>query len=265
MFESQLEKIKLAEEARARYESFVLPLGDIQKSLENIKNISRVLADSPIQKYFEQFKNIGQEISEHLKKTPDSLILLANYGWYLNLDSGVSLPNELGQLIREEKIEEVDEFLIEYYNENMDRMFNDLSNHFPERKEIFIQILESYKQKQYFLVIPCVLAQIDGICFDSTTRKFFIKEKKNKDLSFLPEIAEEFANITSSVADAFSRPIFYQTPISSHESKLENFPVKLNRHLIMHGIDKDYGNEKNSLKCMSLLFYMADMLTLIDK
>lgn len=91
IFESQLEKIKLAEEARAKHDSFIMPLGDIQKSLENIKNISRVLADSPILKYIEQFKNIGQEISEHLKKTPDSLILLANYGWYLNFDSGISL------------------------------------------------------------------------------------------------------------------------------------------------------------------------------
>jgi hypothetical protein len=265
MFESQREIFKFAEEVRARYESFVLPLIDIQKSLENIDKISQVIADSPIQKYFEQFKNIGQEISEHLKKTPESLTLLANYGWYLNFDSGINLPNKLGQLIQEDKIEDVDEYLIEYYNENVDRMFNDLSNHFPERKEIFIQILASHKQKQYYLAIPCILAQIDGICFDSTTRKFFIKEKKNKDFKFLPEIAEEFANISSSVADAFSRPIFYQTPISSHESKLDNFPVQLNRHLIMHGLDKNYGNEKNSLKCMSLLFYLSDMLTLIDK
>jgi len=265
MFESQREKFKFAEEVRAKHESFVLPLISIQKSFENITKISQILADSSIQKYFEQFKNIGQKINEHLKKTPESLILLANYGWYLNFDSRFNLPNKLGQLIREDKIEEVDEFLIEYYNENIDRMFNDLSNHFPERKEIFIQILASHKKKQYYLTIPCVLAQIDGICFDSTTRKFFIKEKKNKDFRFLPEIAEEFANITSSIADAFSRPIFNQMPISAHESKLDNFPVQLNRHLIMHGIDKNYGDEKNSLKCISLLFYLSDMLTLIDK
>lgn len=265
MFESQFEKIKLAEEIRARYESFQLPLNYIQKSLENISRINQIITDSPSQKYFEQFKNIGKEISEHLKKTPESLILLANYGWYLNFDSELNLPNELGQLIRENKIETVDIFLIEYYKDNMDRMFNDLSAQFPERKEIFFQILTSHKQKQYFLAIPCILAQIDGICFDSTTRKFFIKEKKNKEFEFLPEIAEEFANITSSVAEAFSRPIFYQTPISSHESKLDKFPVQLNRNLIMHGIDKEYGNEKNSLKCMSLLFYLSDMLTLIDK
>ena len=265
MVESQLDKIKLAEEVRARNISFQLPLIAIQKSLENINRINQIIADSPGQKYFEQFKNIGKEISEHLKKTPESLILLANYGWYLNFDSDVKLPSELGQLIRENKIDTVDAFLIEYYNENLDRMFNELSIHFPERNEIFSQILTAHKQKQYYLAIPCILTQIDGICFDSTTRKFFIKEKKNKEFEFLPEIAEEFANITSSVAEAFSRPFFYQTPISSHESKLENFPVQLNRHLIMHGIDKKYGDEKNSLKCMSLLLYLSDMLTLIDK
>lgn len=253
----------IANAAQAAYQTFQLPLEEIRKSLEIIDNRNKIIANSIIPKYFEDFQEFGKRLSENLKKTPESLLLLSKYGWYLDFGSELYLPNQLGSLIKEDEVDKVDEILIEYYTENLDEILINLSAKYPDRKEIFQQIISGHKEQKYYLTIPCILTQVDGICFDITTKKYFITEKKDKKFKYLPEVATEFANISGSISEAFSMPILNQTTINSHESKVEKFPVKLNRHLIMHGVDKEFGTEKNSLKCLSLLVYLSDMLTLI--
>lgn len=253
----------IANAAQAAYQTFQLPLEEIRKSLEIIDNRNKIIANSIIPKYFEDFQEFGKRLSENLKKTPESLLLLSKYGWYLDLGSELYLPNQLGSLIKEDEIDKVDEILIEYYTENLDEILINLSAKYPDRKEIFQQIISGHKEQKYYLTIPCILTQVDGICFDITTKKYFITEKKDKKFKYLPEVATEFANISGSISEAFSMPILNQTTINSHESEVEKIPVKLNRHLIMHGVDKEFGTEKNSLKCLSLLVYLSDMLTLI--
>ena len=255
----------IASAAQAAYQTFQLPLEEIRKSFEVIDKQNKIIGSLAIPKYFENFQDIGKLISENLEKTPESLLLLSKYGWYLDFDSEMDLPNQLRNLIVNGKVDDVDEILMEYYNENIDRIFKNLSDSYSDRKEIFKQIIAAHKEQKYFLTIPSILTQVDGICFDITTKKYFITEKKEKKFKYLPEVATEFANISGSIAEAFSMPILNQTAINSHESKIENFPVKLNRHLIMHGIDKEFGTEKNSLKCLSLLVYLSDMLTLINE
>jgi len=247
------------------YQSLQVPLDSIKKSLEIIDYQNKIVGNSFIPKFVENFQDIGKRISENLKKTPEALMLLSKYGWYLNFESELYLPNQLGNLLKENKVEEVDQFLMEYYTENLDRILENLSTKYPDRKEIFAQIFSAHKEKKYFLSIPSILTQIDGICFDTTTKKYFVTEKKDKKLKYLPEVATEFVNLSGSISEAFSMPILNQTAINSHESKIGDFPVKLNRHLIMHGVDKEFGTEKNSLKCLSLLVYLSDMLTLINE
>jgi len=254
----------IANAAQAAYQSFQLPLEEIKKSIGIIDKRNKFIGSLAIPRYFENLQDIGNRISKNLEKTPESLLLLSKYGWYLDFDSEIYLPNQLKNLIIDGKVDGVDKILMEYYDENLDRILKNLSDNYPERKEIFRQITDAHKEQKFFLTIPSILTQVDGICFDVTTKKYFITEKKDKKFKHLPEVATEFANISGSIAEAFSMPILNQTAINSHESKIENFPVKLNRHLIMHGIDKEFGTEKNSLKCLSLLVYLSDMLTLID-
>lgn len=263
IIDSQKQFSEIASAAQAAYQSFQRPLDQIKKSLEVIENHNKIAKSVFFPKYFEHVQEIGKRISENLKKTPESILLLSKYSWYLDFDSEMYLPIQLKNLIIDGKVDEVDKILMEYYNENMDNVLENLSMNYPDRKEIFEQIISAHKEQKYFLTIPCILSQVDGICFDSTTKKYFITEKKDKNFKYLPEVATEFANISGSIAEAFSTPILNQTAINSHESKIENYPVTLNRHLILHGIDKQFGTEKNSLKCLSLLVYLSDMLTLV--
>jgi hypothetical protein len=211
-------------------QSLRFPLDSIKKSLEIIDYQNKVINNSFISKFVENFQEIGKRIGENLKKTPEALMLLSKYGWYLNFESELYLPNQLGNLLKEDKVEEVDRLLMEYYTENLDSILNSLNTKYSDRKEIFNQIISAHKEKKYFLSIPCILTQIDGICFDTTTKKYFVTEKKDKKFKYLPEVATEFVNLSGSISDAFSMPILNQTAINSHESKIEDFPVKLNHY-----------------------------------
>jgi len=60
--------------------------------------------------------------------------------------------------------------------------------------------------------------------------------------------------------EIFMRPLMTNKPVFSHEKDLDSFPCKLNRHAILHGQDPDYGTEINSLKSISLLVYISDLV-----
>ena len=172
------------------------------------------------------------------------------------------MPAQVAYKILDNEFEAANELLVEYYKENIDQIFRRLSKRQPNRKEILSQILSAYKNGNHSLLIPSVLTQVDGICFDFTKRKFFIKEKKNK---YLPQVTSELEKSAETFLDLYLSPLQNQTPIMVREQDIYKFPCHLNRHEILHGINTDYGTEINSLKVISLLKYVSDLLTDIDK
>jgi hypothetical protein len=230
---------------------------NIAKVNESFKNLNRINAEL-FQDFSKHISYIGKLIKENCEKTPHSLLLLSRYGWYLDFSCDIWLPNELSKCLEDNESEKVDEYLINYYSKNLEFIFEELSNQHPTRRIILNEILSAHNQKMYFVTIPCILTQVDGICFDITAKKYFLKDKSNK---WLPEIAAEFSNISNSVVEMYLSPIFSQNPINAHKSDLNNYPIQLNRHTIIHGVDLNYGNERNSLKCISLLKYVSDILS----
>jgi len=241
--------------------SFSKNLVEINKSLSLLNGLKLKAFDYPLQDFTNQISYVGKLIKENSEKMPQSLLLLAQYGWYLDFDSEIWLPNKLSKLLEENEIKKVDDYLIDYYSSNLDRFFKEISDQYPHRKTILNEILSSHKLKMYYVSVPSLLAQVDGICHDTTTKKFFLKVKKNK---WLPEVAEELSNISNSVVEMFLSPVLNYTPINACESDLDKYPVHLNRHEILHGVDLTYGVEKNSLKCLSLLKYFSDILSNLE-
>jgi hypothetical protein len=155
----------------------------------------------------------------------------------------------------------LDTYLIKYFTDRFDKIIKGLCERHLERKEIFRQIETAHKNELYFVSIPSILTQVDGISYDYTKKMFFLKDKKN---DYLPQIAGEITKISRLSMSTFLTPLTNQTPIMAHESILDEFPINLNRHNILHGIDKDFGNKKNSLKCISLLKYLSDILAELE-
>ena len=240
------------------------PLLDPHKSFEHINKIYASIPkfENPILEHLETFKEIGERLKEYAEKTPDHFLLIAQHGWFIDLESELHLPARVAYRIQVGEVETANEQLVEYYGENLDQIFKKLIKRHPNRKEILVQILSAYKNENYSLLIPCVLAQVDGICFDFTKRKFFIKESNNK---FLPQVTAELEKSAGNFLALYLSPLQNQTPIMARERDIPKFPCHLNRHEILHGISADYGTEANSLKVISLLKYISDLLTDLDR
>ncbi|MEX2566159.1 MAG: hypothetical protein WD431_09475 [Cyclobacteriaceae bacterium] len=240
------------------------PLLDFQKSFENINKIYTSIPkfQNPILEHLKTFKEIGERIKEYAEKTPDNFLLIAQHGWFIDLESEQNLPTRVAYKIKENELKTAYDLLIEYYKENLDLIFEKLNSRHPKRKEILTQILKAIDNKNHSLLIPSVLTQVDGICFDFTKRKFFIKEKENK---YLPQVTSELEKSAGIFLYLYLSPLQNQTPIMVREKDIPKFPCHLNRHEVLHGIRVDYGTETNSLKVISLLKYVSDLLTDLDK
>ena len=211
------------------------------------------------EEFQQTLSNLGKSLVRVHTETPDNLLNLSKYGWFLDFDCEMKYSFELNELIDQEKYESAEKSLINYYSSKLGEIFSILSKRHPTRKNIFKQLEKSFGEELYFLTIPTILSQIDGICNDLTSKKFFMK---NED--FLPEVYPKLEEINKVITDLFLSPIKNSSPINVWEKEIEKFPLKLNRNEIMHGVDTKYGNRTNSLKCLSLLKLMSDLITRID-
>lgn len=262
MLKPYVELQKSIEPAIRLQKSLEQPLKGIQKSFVNINDVYALVPKiyNPIYEYLDTFKEIGERLKDFKDNIPKHLLLIAQYGWFIEIDD-MNLPSDVVAKINLGKIDEANEILVNYYKSNLDRIFESLITRHDDRKEILIQIFNCFKSENHYMLIPCVLSQVDGICYDFTKKKFFLKEKAN---NFLPQITSELEKSLGYFTDLYLSPIQNQTPIMAHEKDILKFPCHLNRHEILHGISTDYGTEINSLKVISLLKYLSDLLCEID-
>lgn len=261
--EALLANIKNIEQNSAIQKSLEEISSSLSKSFEHINKIYSTMPkfENPIVENLETFKGIGESLKEYAAKTPEYFLLIAKYGWYIDLESELNFASTIAYRIQNDEIEKANDLLVEYYKTNLDKIFKSLITRHPNRKEIFSQILSSFKSNHHYTLIPTVLTQVDGICFDFTKKKFFIKEKKNK---YLPEVTSELEKIAGNFLDLYLSPLQNQTPIMVREQDIHMFNCHLNRHEILHGINTNYGILINSLKVISLLKYISDLLTDLD-
>ena len=240
------------------------PLINFRKSFENINKIYASIPkfENPFLDHLETFREIGERLKEYAKNTPDNFLLIAQYGWFIDLECELNFPSKVAYELQNDKLETANKLLVEYYRENINQIFERLINRHPNRKEILTQILDGFKKGYHSLIIPTVLTQVDGICFDFTKRKFFIKDKNN---NYLPQVTGELEKSSGTFLKLFLTPLQNQTPIMAWEKDIPNFPCHLNRHEVLHGINFEYGTEINSLKVISLLKYISDLLTDLDE
>jgi hypothetical protein len=266
LFEQAKEWQKVIEPTLEAQRKLTETLMNFQKSFEKINRIYASIPrfENTFLEHLEAFEKIGERLKENSKNTPEYLLLIAQHGWFIDLESASNLPLEVVNCIQNKRIDLADKLLVDYYESNIDNIFERLINRHDNRKEILKSVKSSFQSGDYNLLIPAALTQVDGICFDFTKKKFFIKEKRNNKYQFLPEVIAEIENSAGNFLSLYLSPLQYQIPIIAREQEIGNFPCKLNRHEILHGVSTDYGTEVNSLKVISLLKYVSDLLTELD-
>ncbi len=142
------------------------PLREIEKSFEVLKSvsISNPIFKNPFENLTGFFQEIGEKFKKLIKETPDHVLKIAENGWFIEFDSELSLPSKLVNDIDNDHPEKADEYLSDYYTSNLDRVFDELTDRYPIRKQIFEEIIINHSQGNYFVAIPTILSQVDGIC-----------------------------------------------------------------------------------------------------
>jgi len=277
--------------SRKAYQEYMAPSKQFQKVMkESIRPLldARAKSIKPAidirQKIFETQKNFAKEVSstvlqalkfqktlnffispsfvkfyETLKKAPaqtrKALAALSEHGWFLDMEMSMTGLWELEDALNSGNIEEAEKALVEYYRKKTPEIEENLCGRFSDRTKIIQAAFRAHSRGEYELSIPVFLAQADGICQEVIGIQLF--QKRNK----IPATAiyvQKLANDT--ISAAFLHPFSLTLPISASKNERKDDFNELNRHQVLHGESTSYDSEVNSLKAISLINYLAQVL-----
>ena len=205
-----------------------------------------------LSKAFEQIRIFHNNLKPEISK---NLILIGNKGWFIDIAMPFETIDSLGEELNAGNENEVDDFLITYYEEKLLTIEQSIIEKFPTRKHIIQNAMNSHRREEYTLSILSFFAQADGICNEITGHSLFMN--KNEIKKYIADKEDD------SFSKALLSPLTIILPISANKNERKNgMQSDFNRHLILHGESINYGTKINSLKCISLLNYVAHFLEL---
>lgn len=260
--------VELQKAIKTNLEPFLEQQRKLQNAFESIKVPNHLIPDfSPYTKQIQQyqkslsriitpaFEELQRSFRELPPKIQEALLLLAEHGWYL--DFNMLLPNlwEIKKAILGGEIDEVEEALVEYFESQLDEIENSFSAQFPHRSHIIASAFNAHRNGEYFLSIPVLLAQTDGICKEVVDQYLFMKkDRKPRTAIYVEQVAAD------TYKAALLSPLAASTPIGASEHEREEGFNLLNRHMVLHGESLDYGSRVNGLKAISLVNYVSQAL-----
>jgi len=209
-------------------------------------------------------EEMGRHFEALSPRVQQALLLIAEHGWYFNVfDYTFPLVFGIAENLEMGNVTEVDEFMMDYYEKGLGEIEEYLVSKYPHRAHLLKPAFCAHRNGDYELSTLAFLTQVDGICWDCTDCNFFLK-KGGK-----PQTAEyvEEELVRRSLTRAMLSILTHLLPISYSSWEREQWEEEhgrtfafLNRHEVLHGESLDYGTEKNSLKAVSLLYYVARAL-----
>ncbi len=209
--------------------------------------VQRQLAPLP-ESLAESFRNLPP-------RTRQALLLLGEHGWYLDLD--MSLPSlwRLEQALEDGDVGLVERSLSRHFTKRLKEIEKALCSRFPHRSRIITLAFKAHRRREYELSIPVLLAQTDGICKEAAGGYYFVRKDRRPETSiYVEQIASD------SLLSALLSPLAQTLPVGASRRNQPNASEGLNRHTILHGDSVDYGTRVNSLKTVSLINYVAQVL-----
>ncbi|WP_404403833.1 hypothetical protein [Jeotgalibacillus malaysiensis] len=171
------------------------------------------------------------------------------------------LIDEIKKCVDDEQvIELLDGFILSRYTYRYVEMKLSIWSHYTwlgKRIEILRQIVEGHKNKLYFLSVPVIYPQIEGMLADT-----FPDIRNGKDEFKTKQLKDTFERVLSCHSDTLDNnwDRYYKEKLLSqfkHDDPIDH----LSRHAMMHGKFYEYGTELNSIKSIIILDYI---LTKID-
>lgn len=183
------------------------------------------------------------------------MLSLLEYGWFSTRD----LSLEYVLYLKNKDKDGLNEFLINFYNSQKIKVKELVNVECPKRNIIIDKALQAHNRSDFELSVPVLLAQIDGIFHDLTSKSIFSTSKRysSRALDWVSEL--ESQNILPIVI-AILEPLKLHEILGSDFNSAEKLPDVVHRNLVLHGKDVNYGTEINSCKVISLLLYILEIV-----
>ena len=248
-------------------QNFSHSISEVQRELDQIV-ASVLIQQERFQEFFESsFKPALENLQAFVNSLVDSfpphvrktLQMLGDKGWYADLSMPLVDVYASDELLFNGDVDEAEKILVQHFESELDSIEERITKSFPNRQPIISAAFNAHRKGEYVLSVPVLLAQVDGICKEVTEQSLFSKKnKKPKTASYVEKISSD------KFLAALLGPLESPLPVAASEGEREEGWTELNRHMVLHGESLDYGSKVNSLKAISLLNYVVQVLKLSE-
>jgi len=183
------------------------------------------------------------------------LLMLARQGWYPGGNMPLGILSE-GVTLLSSAENEGNELLAKYFRSELGSLENELSSRHPGHADAIRQTWQAHRAKSYYVSVPSFLILAEAIAKDRGLPSPYSKPGGQKKMKDALLSRDEYRAAVGLLA-----PLLVSVPLDWNPDQRKSYgnPV-LNRHLILHGECNNYGTELNSLRTLSHLAYVSDIL-----
>lgn len=245
-------------------------MSDFKKTMQDTNRAFLTISET-LKKWVKtiDWKTVHERMEYLSNKLPNDLeqelIKLMNRGWFIwLLDGTMSDFSQKIYALMGKSYEEQDAHMRSYVKANLGAFEAELCKLHPSRESQIQDAFRSHVLEIYYASIPTLLALSEGIGRDLYPEiGIFAKHPKSSPKAGHPKTDDIFDSISG--LDMFEEAVLKPLRVSSEVTKSIYSPTEdekklLNRHLIIHGNSNSYGSEDNSLKAISLVFFIHKSL-----
>src|SRR5690554_421840 len=232
---------------------------------EVIKFLDELTADVDLELAYKNTNYIQKRLPYDIEQES---INLMNRGWFIWFADGtISDFSRHARALVGKDAPKQDLYLSNYIKENISYFESVLTRLHPNRKDQIVDAFKCHSLKLYYASVPVFLILAEGIGRDFYPEVGIYAKHSPKDSKKGLPLTIDILDSVSSLK-IFEEAILKPLGVSGSLTKSIHNPTDtqkelFNRHLIVHGHSNMYGSEENSLKAISLVFYMHKSLSLL--
>ncbi len=228
----------------------------MQKLSAFTRGLNEVMSDP---EFIECLKQLHNEMNYFVNDLPNDIaevtIELMERGWFIYfLDDDTDHFQEKRSALINKSEESQDSYLISYTRNYARKIRQFLIEEFPNRSAQIVDAFKAHDAELYYCSIPTFLALSEGIGRDLYGVGLYAKVNKKPEFNKVIEQVDGLEVFHEMVLKPLAVKSKVTETISEPTDEDKRF---LNRHLILHGSSDKYGSELNSLKSISLVYYVA--------
>lgn len=223
---------------------------------EKVQHLGDMLAQFSI--------NIGKQLEQFTETLADINISFENekngkYAWPIHGNLTPAEAVYIQSLYNKKSAEardEIDDYMLRKYDKQLlERIVKNWERKkwLASRMPILRQAVEAHLEGKYWVAIPAILPQVEGIIVEGYGHDGMVPF--NTVITYLDELLS--TDDRRSIRKMLNKRVnqFINKVLFRH-----NYKALLNRHAILHGWDIDYGTQVNSLKAILLFDQLSNLI-----